>query len=338
MDKTKNANGMLRRVTANTCVGDFGQYVASFALEFAPGYDFSGLTINDFIFTKTAKHPAAGHESFGVWKTEINGSVLTVFVDPFLYNDNYTGEAVLGGEKISLSKADIGCVKTEVADDFDKLTTDGGLVYRLLLPESDEPLPLVVAFHGSGEQGTDGNRHMTAFRVITMWGEPAFQAKHKCIVLGPQSNNAWSDGELADVRNIIDRLIADKKADPERIYAAGLSAYQSTLRFAVMNRDLLAGVIEMLYWEKYTPDLSVLTELPVWFCIAENDFTGESPYVREAYRYLKDELHNGHVRCTIFTENDMMSFGLYGGLSHCGWIPTLNNPEICEWLFAQRRG
>ena len=217
-----------------------------------------------------------------------------------LGNEKYKGELNLDGEIISLSKADIPEMRVAVVDDFEPLTTAGGLAYRLYVPESRDPLPLVVTFHGNGERGTDNYRQMVNNRLTTKWGEPQSQARYKCIVLGPQSNYSWSDEELAEVRKIIERLIDEKKADPRRIYAAGLAAFQSTIRFAAANSDLLAGVISMIYWKKYTPDLSALTDLPIWLAIGAKDPTGEAPYVEEAYRYLKEDLRNENVRCTIF--------------------------------------
>ena len=324
-------------VTANTRVRDFGQYVESFELTFREGYDISGVTEDCFAFRNTAKHPLAGHESLGAWKTEKDGNTLTVYVEPFLYSDTYEGEAVIGGERVSLSKADVTGMKVAVVDDFEMLTSPGGMVYRLLVPESDAPLPLVVAFHGNGERGTDGYRHMVNNRVITKWGEPASQGRYRCIVLGPQSNDSWSDAELAEVKKIIDRLIAEKKADPKRIYAAGLAAFQATLRFSAANADMLAGTLAMLFWKKFNPDFTPLADLPLWMAIAENDSTGESPFAREAYEHISGELHNSKARLTVFPEDTMTSYGLYGQMTHWGWIPALDDPVICDWLFSNIR-
>ena len=337
MSTAKKGKEALLSVTADTCVRDYGQYVTSYKLTFAPDYNFSGITKDCFTFKETAKHPTGTQASFGAWKVEKEGDSLTVFVDPFLYNDKFTGEVVLDGECVSLSKADVPEMTVDVVDDFEALTADTGMKYRLFVPESDEPLPLVVTFHGGGERGTDNYKQMVNNRITTKWGEPQWQALHKCIVLGPQSNNDWSDDELKTVRKLIERLIDEKKADPKRIYASGLAAFQSTIRFAAANADLLAGVISMIYWKKYDPDLTPLNTLPMWLAIAENDSTGESSYVKEAYQYFKEELGNPNVRCTIYTPEEMLTYGLFGGLTHWGWIPTLNSPEICNWLFAQRR-
>ena len=321
-------------ITANTCVRDYGQFVESFDMTFASGTDLSCVTKDSFCFTNTAKHPLAGHESFGAWEVEKEGDTLTVIVDPFLYTDKYEGKVVVNGEEFSLSKADVSASKVAVVDDFEALTTEKGLAYRLLVPESDGPLPLVVTFHGNGERGTDNLVHMVNNRIITKWGEPSSQARYKCIVLGPQCNDSWSDDELADVRGIIDRLIAEGKADPKRIYAAGIAAFQGTLRFAAANADLLAGVLAMLFWKKYSPDFSKIADLPLWMAIGVNDSTGESPHVKEAFEYISKELHNEKAKCTIFTEEEMASYGLYGTMAHWGWIPAINNPEMCDWLFS----
>ncbi|MBR0086881.1 MAG: hypothetical protein IJL98_03980 [Lachnospiraceae bacterium] len=335
--KTDEKRSRIVNVTANTCVRDLGQYVESFILAAAPGTDLSGVRPEDCTFENTAKHPAAGHESFGAWKTEAAGPVLTVSVDPFLYNDTYQGSIVIEGETISLSKADVDDMRVSVVDDFQPVTTENGLAYRLLVPESDGPLPLIVTFHGNGERGTDNYGQMVHNRLTTKWGEPESQARYKCVVLGPQSNNSWSDEELKDIRGIIDRLIEEKIVDPARVYAYGMAAFQATIRFAAMNADLLAGVVSMIYWKKYTPDLTPLAQLPIWMVIAENDPTGESGVVKEAYQYLKEELHNEKMKCIIYSDEEMASYGLYGGQLHWCWIPTLNNKEISDWLFAQKK-
>ncbi|MBQ9824857.1 MAG: hypothetical protein IJM63_10195 [Solobacterium sp.] len=327
----------LKSVTANTYVGEYGQYVESFTFTFEDGYDASKLSSSDFTVSETAKHPSAGHASFGVYDVTADGSAVTVSVDPFLYNDTYTAAAVIDGDTVSFAKADVNEMKVAVVDDFEALTTDQGMAYRLYVPESEAPLPLVVTFHGNGEQGTDNYLQMVNNRVTTKWGEPESQALYKCIVLGPQASQGWSDEELADVRGIIDQLIADGKADANRIYAAGLAGFEATIRFAAANTDLLAGVLAMIYWKDFDPDLSTLTDLPIWMTIAENDFTGEAPHIVETYEYLTNELGNKNVRYTLFTDDEMASYGLYGGLTHWGWIPTLNNPEMVDWLFSQHR-
>lgn len=329
---------MEKQITANTYVGDLGQYVESFVLTFAPGTDLSGVTKDSFLFRNTSKHPAAGHPSFGVWKLEKEENTLKAYVDPFFFNDEYRGELRIGGETVGLSKADVTKMNVAVVDDFEVHTTQRGMVYRLLVPESEEPLPLVVAFHGNGERGTDSYRHMVNNRIVTKWGEPVSQGRYRCIVLGPQASDTWSDEELADVRGIIDGLIAEKKADPRRIYVAGIAPYQVSMRFTIANTDLLAASLMMLFWKKYTPeDLSALADFPIWMAIAVNDFTGEAPFAKETFEYIRDELHNEKAKCTIFTEEQMMSYGLYGRQAHAGWIPALDSPEICDWLFSHVR-
>lgn len=105
-------------------------------------------------------------------------------------------------------------------------------VYLVDLPagyEADKsPLPLVFVFHG----GTLGS----AAQAERSYGFGALAEKKRFIAVFPDGiDHHWNDGregELASVRGIddiaflsglLDRLVADYRVDPKRIYAAGIS-------------------------------------------------------------------------------------------------------------------
>ena len=328
----------IQSVSADTYVGDYGRYVSAFAFEVAEGFNTARLNADCFAFEGTSKHPSAAQPSLGAYAVAAEGTTVTVTVDPFLYNDAFTASCTLdGAEVFTFTKETITDVKTAVVDDFEALTTEQGLTYRLYKPETEEKLPIVITFHGNGEQGTDNYLQMVNNRVTTKWGEPASQAKYPCVVLGPQAHDGWSDDELDDVRAIVDGLIEEGVVDGNRVYCAGLAGFEATIRFCVKNADLVAGAIPMIYWKDFDPeDISPLKDIPLWMCIAENDFTGEAPHIIETAEYLQS-LGSDQVQYTIWTDEEMYAYGLYGGLLHWGWIPAINNPEMCDWLFAQSK-
>lgn len=96
--------------------------------------------------------------------------------------------------------------------------------YLLHLPtgaeSDDQPLPVVLAFHGRGGQGT-------GMEMLTRLSDTA--DAHGFIVAYPDGiDHAWHYGEssiddVAFVDALIDRLVAEQHADPSRIYATGLS-------------------------------------------------------------------------------------------------------------------
>lgn len=328
----------IAHIAAYTYVSDYGQFVSSFVLTFGEGFDAERLNIADFSVENAAKHPLNGISSFGVYRVEASGAEVALAVDPFLYNAGFVVRCTLDGEEaFSFDVASVDEMHCAVVDDFQALTTNSGLSYRLFVPDVDAPLPLIVTFHGGGESGTDNLKQMANNRITTKWAESVSQAQYPCVVLGPQSSNNWSDEELTDVRAIIDDLIAEGVVDANRVYAVGIAYMEATLRFCVLNTDLIAAAIPMIYWKEHDPDLSSLIDMPLWFAIAENDFTGEAPNVIETVDYLTNELGNPNVRSSIYTNDEMNAYGLYGGLYHWGWIPAINNPEMVEWLFSYRK-
>jgi len=101
----------------------------------------------------------------------------------------------------------------------------GGLsrTYLLHLPngaESDQPVPLVLAFHGRGGQGAG---------METLTGLSATADAHGFIVAYPDGiDHSWHYGvsnvdDIAFTDALIDRLVAEHHVDPDRVYATGLS-------------------------------------------------------------------------------------------------------------------
>ena len=96
--------------------------------------------------------------------------------------------------------------------------------YLLHLPPGadadDQPLPLVLAFHGRGGQGAG---------MEQLSGLSDTADAHRFLVAYPDGiDHAWHYGEssiddVAFIDALIDHLVADQHVDPSRIYATGLS-------------------------------------------------------------------------------------------------------------------
>ncbi|HYR09107.1 MAG TPA: alpha/beta hydrolase-fold protein, partial [Longimicrobium sp.] len=132
--------------------------------------------------------------------------------------------------------------------------------YRLLPPLNPVPgrrYPLVVMFHGSGEIGTDNERHLTRF--VKAWARPQIRRDYPAYVLAPQmperSANYTAGPEsagrtsvagrpLAATLELIDRLRAELPVDGSRVYAIGFSMGASTTFQAIARRpELFAAAI-----------------------------------------------------------------------------------------------
>lgn len=127
----------------------------------------------------------------------------------------------------------------------------GGLdrSYRLVRPAADHdaPVPLVVALHG-GLQSVEGLAGMSAldqearrsgFAVVYPVGvERTWNAGRCC---GPAERLGVDD--VGFVVALIDRLVAEGTADPERVYATGISnGGMLAYRLAAEHADLFAAI------------------------------------------------------------------------------------------------
>ena len=327
----------LTNVTAQTKIGDYGQLATGFELTFSGDVSGLGLTAASFAFENNKVHPSLPNVSAGAVAVKAIGEKLTVEVAPFLYAQGFRATIVKDGAVLAtFTAADVTAMTIEVVDEFAAGTTEGGLQYRLFVPAHEEPLPLVIWFHGGGEGGTDNLKPLTANRGAVCIAEPAYQARHACAVLAPQSANSWSADELNEIASVAEGLIADGTVDAARVYAVGLAAQQATLRFSASHRDLLAAAMPIIYWKMFDEDWSPLADLPMWCAIAQNDFTGEAPNMQEFVDNMK-AAGNENIRCSIYTDAELTAYGLFGGLTHWGWIPTINNAEMIDWLFSNSK-
>lgn len=321
-------------IRAETRVDDYGQVVTGFELTFADSVQSMSIAPSNFAIENNRVHPLLSDTASGATSVEVFGDTLHVEVDPFLYAQGFRVTLVQNGKvAFSFDAADVTDISTEVVDEFEFHTTDNGLNYRLYAPASKKPLPLVIWFHGGGEGGDNNTTQLTANRGAVCFAEPAYQAKHPAVVMAPQSAESWSAGELDEIAAAAQALVDEGKVDGSRIYAVGLAAQQATLRFCASHRDLLAAALPIIYWKQFDEDWTPLEDLPMWVSIAENDFTHESPNMIE-FAESMEAAGNKDIHCTIYTDAEMMTYGLFGGLTHWGWIPTINNAEMVDWLFS----
>ena len=332
-------------------VSEFGRMIRRFKITFAdaaPALDKSNIVIeNNFT------HPYIPDFSNGIERVVTHDRFMTVEVDPFLYNRGFIVSGVKDGAVLfSFTAENVTDIATEVADEFSLYHTDL-LTYRLYVPEDAEgPLPVIIWFHGGGELGEDGVAPLCDYRAAVCWAEPEYQAKHPCVVLVPQlpqGKNWYQEDTRVDVRNEVDKLIADGIVDASRVYVVGFSYFQGALWFTTDNLDLVAACIHLLYWHAFDPDPKTGDEwggigwkdiadaqLPLWTCGADGDPTGGTTEML-TYHIPYMEANNPNFHYSIWTTNEMYEYKLFGFMLHHGWIPAINNQEIIDWLFAQSK-
>lgn len=114
-----------------------------------------------------------------------------------------------------------------VCADFERFTdeeytADGATVqYHLYSPDVEGKQPLVVYFHGGGNSGYEGVLDDDSYACA--WASEESQENFACYVMAPYRPDGNTDEVLDLVKGAIDKLVAEGKVDPERIYITGES-------------------------------------------------------------------------------------------------------------------
>jgi len=223
------------------------------------------------------------------------------------------------------------------------------LHYRILLPENykaSERYPLIVFLHGSGERGNDNQAQLK-------WGGSLFlqdsiRKKYPAIVVFPQcpAGQQWttiqgnSDSTagrrvrafLSGISNapgkltiaLIEKLIAQKRVDTQRIYLGGLSlggfgtfvlAAERPDRFAAAFPICGGGGVKLA--QKYNPKTAW------WIFHGAKDEVVDPDYSRRFFQELKQK--NFDVQYTEYPE-----------ARHDSWTNAFREPKLLAWLFSHK--
>ena len=194
--------------------------------------------------------------------------------------------------------------------------------YLLSLPkgyEEKESWPLLLFLHGSGERGDD-------LELVKKHGPPKLIAEGKdfpFIVVSPQcpSGQSWEPYEL---NVLLNDLSGKYKVDQDRIYVTGLSMGGfGTWRLAVAMPRRFAAIAPVCGGG----DLSSarrLRSLPIWVFHGAKDKAVPVELSEEMVAAI--EKAGGTPKLTIYPDAE-----------HDSWTETYNNPDLYEWLLAQKR-
>ena len=194
--------------------------------------------------------------------------------------------------------------------------------YLLYLPkdyEKQESWPLLLFLHGSGERGDD-------LELVKVHGPPKLIAAGQdfpFIVVSPQcpQGQSWEPIELMALLDDIGRKY---KVDADRIYMTGLSMGGfGTWRLAAYAPQRFAAIAPICgggetYWTKQ------FVHLPTWVFHGAKD--EGVPLERSQKMVDALQKNGGNPKLTVYPEAE-----------HDSWTETYNNPELYEWLLAQKR-
>ena len=196
------------------------------------------------------------------------------------------------------------------------------LNYLLALPKDytqQKSWPLVLFLHGAGERGDE-------LKLVKKHGPPKLIDNGKAfpfIVVSPQCpKDVW--WEPIELTALLDEIIKNNNIDEDRIYLTGLSMGGfGTWRLAAHSPDRFAAIAPICgggepYWARRFP------HLPTWAFHGAKDRVVPLERSQEMIDAVKK--NGGLPRLTVYPE-----------AGHDSWTETYNNPQLYEWLLAQKR-
>lgn len=221
-------------------------------------------------------------------------------------------------------------------------TNKSVLKYRLLKPLDYRPgkkYPLVLFLHGAGERGNDNA--VTLKHGAKELCNAERRKKYPAYIVIPQCPNdqKWSDVDwsktssdhpekasdsMQNVKELLDSMVEDAGVDPNRIYITGLS---------------MGGYGT---WD-------AIARYPGFFAAAAPICGGGDPKMAERFKKLPIWCFHGEADpvVKVIRSREMIDalkalgsepkYTEYPGVQHDSWTATYANPDLYDWMFAQRK-
>jgi predicted peptidase len=212
--------------------------------------------------------------------------------------------------------------------------------YRLFVPsniQSGERYPLLVWLHGLGENGEDNTRSLGWLKLILDDLDHLYKYRYFILVVQcPPTNRTWfrsprgvsegnEDDMVAVTFDILQKTLAERPIDEDRVYLAGLSAGGAGCwEMAMRYPDVFAAVVPLASAGGDTSRASRLVNIPIWAFNNRDDPV--SPLARVKKTVVAVQAAGGNVYLTVFPK---------GG--HDAWTEALRDHHAMDWMLAQRR-
>lgn len=178
--------------------------------------------------------------------------------------------------------------------------------------------PLLLFLHGAGERGAD----IAKLRTHGLPKQIEEGRDLPFVVISPQcpAGEWWN---VVALEALIDKLVAEQRIDPDRIYLTGLSMGAfATWALAIMRPERYAAILPICGGGD-PHRARVLRDVPVWTFHGDADQTVTITQSQQMVDAIKSV--GGSPRFTI-----------YPGVGHDAWTATYDNPEVYAWLLSHR--
>lgn len=202
-----------------------------------------------------------------------------------------------------------------------------------------EPPPLILYLHGVGERGEGGDE----LNQVARWGLPKFRRSamplgdgpFPFLVVAPQCppRRVWWDGDvLAAVDRLLEGIVDQDMADPNRISVAGFSmGGTGSFCLALRHAERFAAMVSICGSCLLPEALPSLARLPAWVAYAEDD---EFTHLSDGSRLAIDVLSPfGNVVGRRYQLGAVDGTSAHARTADAAFGET----ELYRWLSRQRR-
>ena len=296
-----------------------------------------------------------------------DGEYTVMEVTPFPYLHT---AIKLQYRELVLDNTDIVEIRTDGADDFVP-KNENGVLYRIHIPESSGPRPLILFLHGGTECGSDNWMQLVgtlgAVKLANDYPDMYVMAPQAPFSIFDNSNGktpdfnmpfahsnqsgkqGWYRQYLASICDIIRNMIEKGNVDAGRIYVTGLSmGGAGAIRMMSVGNGLFTAGAPIC--PTMTPEilgiLKSLTDSRIWISCSYLDHTlYRHKYIVDGILALRDQ-GNNNAHLTIYSPEELSAYGIASDTNmsftemisenHACWILTYNNEhQIMDWLVNQ---
>ena len=205
------------------------------------------------------------------------------------------------------------------------------------------PRPLILFLHGAGESGTDNRRQINGNIDNLLAAAKARDA----FLYAPQTNAGWSSSTLlSHAMSMIDRAIAERQVDPNRVYITGLSMGGGGVwNFVHQFSDRVAAAVPVCAVSpSFGFDPANILDEPIWAFHGRSDTVVSVNVTRNVVNSLLTEagqpLPTYPLISDTFRQNTLFEFPpldlRYTDMrgNHDIWSQVYNTPAMYDWMFS----
>ena len=183
--------------------------------------------------------------------------------------------------------------------------------------------PLVLFLHGGGESGAD-------LEAVKRGGLPQHITAGESfpfVTLAPQNRLTHGFWDLVGLTQLLDDFTAHHRIDPDRIYLTGLSrGGLGVWMLAMQNPGRFAALVPVCGAVPHSYAVWIEEDLPIWIFHGTDD---QSIYPSETIAMV-EQLRQKAMKHPV-------KLTMYEGVGHNAWDYAYADPDLYEWLLAQRR-